>query len=142
MEQRFSLVTLGVADIAASRAFYERLGWRASPPSNEHVTFFQMGGMILGLYGRAALAADAGVPAEGSGFRGVSLAYNARDKAGVDAALETARKAGAAIVKPAEEVFWGGYSGYFADPDGHLWEVAWNPGFPIDATGNISLPAG
>jgi catechol 2,3-dioxygenase-like lactoylglutathione lyase family enzyme len=142
MEQLLSLITLGVADVAAARAFSERLGWRASPPSNEEVAFFQMGGMILGLFGRAALAADAGISHEGTGFRSVALAYNARDKAGVDAALETARKAGATIVKQAEEVFWGGYSGYFADPDGHLWEVAWNPGFPIDEAGNIFLPAG
>ncbi len=142
MEQRLSLITLGVEDVAAARSFYERLGWRAAPPSTEQVAFFQMGGMILGLYGRDPLAADAGLPAEGTGFRGVALAYNARDKAGVDAALETARKAGATIVKPAETVFWGGYSGYFADPDGHLWEVAWNPAFPIDDGGNISLPKG
>ena len=141
MEQRLSLVTLGVDDIAAARSFYERLGWQPSSSSNEQVTFFQMGGVIFGLYGRDALAEDAGVSADGKGFRGVALAYNARDKAGVDAALETARAAGATIVKAAQNVFWGGYSGYFSDPDGHLWEVAWNPFFPIDAEGNVFLPA-
>jgi uncharacterized protein len=141
MEQRLSLVTLGVGDMAAARSFYERLGWQPSSSSNEQVTFFQMGGVIFGLYGRDALAEDAGVPADGKGFRGVALAYNARDTAGVDTVLVTARAAGATIVKSAQDVFWGGYSGYFSDPDGHLWEVAWNPFFPIDAEGNISLPA-
>jgi uncharacterized protein len=141
MEQRLSLVTLGVGDMAAARSFYERLGWQPSSSSNEQVTFFQMGGVIFGLYGRDALAEDAGVPADGKGFRGVALAYNACDTAGVDTVLVTARAAGATIVKSAQDVFWGGYSGYFSDPDGHLWEVAWNPFFPIDAEGNISLPA-
>lgn len=142
MEPRLSLITLGVSDMARSRAFYERLGWRASAMSNDAVTFFQAGGVILGLYGHAALAADAkiedvGMPA----YRGVSLAYNGRDKAEVDAVLVDAEAAGAKIVKPAEEVFWGGYSGYFADPDGHLWEIAWNPGFAIAEDGSITLPS-
>lgn len=141
MDQRLSIVTLGVTDMAASRVFYERLGWQASAQSNENVTFFQAGSVIFGLYGHAALAEDAttkdaGIPA----FRGVSLAYNSRDKADVDAVLEEAKAAGAEIIKEAEEVFWGGYSGYFADPDGHLWEVAYNPFFPIAEDGSISLP--
>ncbi len=143
MEPRISLITLGVEDIARATEFYRRLGWTSSPPSNEQVTFFQAGGMILGLYGRAALADDAGLPLDaapdGKSIR-VALAYNARTKEDVDAVLEEARAAGAEIVKPAEEAFWGGYSGYFADPDGHLWEVAWNPGFPIADDGSISLP--
>ena len=143
MEPRISLITLGVADISRSTVFYKRLGWTPKPPSNEHVTFFQAGGMILGLYGRAALADDAGLPLDaaptGKSIR-VSLAYNTRTKEDVDAVLAEAEAAGAEIVKPAEEVFWGGYSGYFADPDGHLWEVAWNPGFPIAEDGSISLP--
>lgn len=143
MEPRLSLITLGVADIARATAFYGRLGWTPSPPSNELVTFFQAGGMILGLYGRKALADDAGLPLdaapEGKSIR-VSLAYNTRTRDEVDAVLGDARAAGAEIVKPAEEAFWGGYSGYFADPDGHLWEVAWNPHFPIADDGSIRLP--
>lgn len=142
MEPRLSLITLGVTDMARSRTFYERLGWTASAMSNDDVTFFQAGGVVFGLYGHAALAADANVAEFGvPPYRGVSVAYNGRDKAEVDAVLAEAEAAGATIVKPAEEVFWGGYSGYFADPDGHLWEVAWNPGFPIADDGSISLPS-
>jgi catechol 2,3-dioxygenase-like lactoylglutathione lyase family enzyme len=141
MDQRLSIVTLGVTDMAASRAFYERLGWQASGQSNENVTFFQAGSVIFGLYGHAALAQDATVKDAGvSAFRGVSLAYTCRDKAGVDAALEEAKVAGPKIIKNAEEVFWGGYFGYFADPDGHLWEIAYNPYFVVAADGSISLP--
>jgi len=139
VDSRISLVTLGVADMAKSRAFYETLGFKASGQSNEHVTFFQAGCMIFGLYGRAALAADAGVNDSAPGFSGVALAYNGRDKAEVDAVLAEAVAAGATLIKKAEDVFWGGYSGYFADPDGHLWEVAWNPFFPIADDGSISL---
>lgn len=125
-----------------SRSFYETLGWTASDISNENVTFFQAGGMIFGLYGHAALADDATVPDSGvPSFRGVSIAYNGRDKAEVDQVLAEAEAAGAQIVKPAQDVFWGGYSGYFADPDGHLWEVAWNPGFVIGDDGSVSLPS-
>lgn len=141
VDPRISIVTLGVTDMARSRAFYETLGWTASDMSNENVTFFQAGCMIFGLYGHGPLAEDATVRDEGvPKFRGVSLAYNGRDKAEVDAVLAEVEAAGAEIVKQAEEVFWGGYSGYFADPDGHLWEVAYNPGFPIAADGSISLP--
>ncbi len=139
MEPRISLITLGVADMAKSRAFYENLGWQSGSQSNSDVTFFQAGGMILGLYGRAALAADAGVTDSTSGFAGIALAYNGRDKAEVDAVLAEAVAAGGTLVKAAEDVFWGGYSGYFADPDGHLWEVAWNPSFPIASDGTITL---
>ena len=120
MEPRISLITLGVADMARARRFYETLGWRASGPG-EGVTFFQAGGMILSLYGREALAADAHLPAEGSGFGGITLAYNVRERADVDRVLTEAKAAGAIILKPAEDAFWGGYSGYFADPDGHPW---------------------
>ncbi len=141
MDQRLSIVTLGVMDMAASRAFYERLGWQASGQSNDNVTFFQAGAVIFGLYGHAALAEDATIKDAGvPSFRGVSLAYNGRDKAEVDAVLEEAKGAGATILKNAEEVFWGGYSGYFTDPDGHLWEIAYNPFFPIAEDGTISLP--
>ena len=141
MEPRLSLVTLGVADVARSRIFYERLGFKASSASNENVTFFEAGGVVLGLFGRSALAQDASVSEEGSGFAGVALAHNARSEADVDAILAEAAAAGARIVKPAHRVFWGGWSGYFADPDGHLWEVAHNPFFPLDSAGRLQLPA-
>ncbi|MCA9774612.1 MAG: VOC family protein, partial [Myxococcales bacterium] len=123
MEPRISLVTLGVRDLARSRAFYERLGWKVGGPSNESVTFFQAGGMILGLHGLDALAEDAGhrgpVAAPGT-FGGIALAHNARTNDDVARVLAEAERAGATIVKPAQDVFWGGHSGYFADPDGHL----------------------
>ena len=140
MEPRLSLVTLGVADIARSRKFYEKMGWKASGASNADVVFFQSVGMILGLYGRADLAADAGVSAEGSGFSGIALAHNVRARTNVDTVLAEAKNAGGRIVKQARETHWGGYCGYCADPDGHLWEVAWNPHFPIDKDGAIHLP--
>lgn len=139
MEPRISLITLGVEDLSRSRAFYEKIGWVASPQSNDDVVFFQAGGSIFGLYGRAALADDAQVDNTPAGFRGVSLAYNARERAEVDAVLKEAVEAGADLIKPAEEVFWGGYSGYFADPDGHLWEVAHNPFWSIADDGTITL---
>jgi predicted lactoylglutathione lyase len=142
MDQRLSLVTLGVADVAAATAFYERLGWKRSVAnSNDDVTFFQLGGIILGLYGAQALADDIGIEyADRIGFNSVTLAYNARSKEEVDQVLADAAVAGANLVKPAADAFWGGYSGYFSDPDGHHWEVAWNPIFPIDDTGAITLP--
>jgi len=139
MEQRLSLVTLGVADVARSRAFYERLGWRAAPVSTDAIAFFDLGGWALALYGRAALAGDARVPAAGRGFSGITLAHNVRSPAEVDAILREAVAAGGALVKPAERAFWGGHSGHFADPDGHLWEVAHNPFFPLDERGRMSL---
>ena len=140
MEQRVSLITLGVADLARSREFYERLGWRRSMANAEGIVFFQTGGMALGLYPRHELAKDANISARGDGFRGISLAYNARTRAEVDSVLNEAEAAGAKLVKPAQEAFWGGYSGYFSDPDGFLWEVAWNPSFPIAADGSIRIP--
>ena len=140
MEQRVSLITLGVADLQRSREFYERLGWRRSMANAEGVVFFQTGGMALALYPRHELAKDANVSAHGDGFSGISLAYTARTRAEVDAVLHEAEAAGAKLVKPAQEAFWGGYSGYFADPDGFLWEVAWNPSFPIAADGSIQIP--
>lgn len=140
MQPRLSLVTLGVADVARSRAFYERLGFVASSASNPNVAFFQAGGTVLALFGRAALAQDATVPEQGSGFRGVTLAHNVATKADVAVVMAEALAAGATLVKPAQDVFWGGHCGYFADPDRHLWEVAWNPFFPLDADGNVTLP--
>jgi predicted lactoylglutathione lyase len=140
MEQRVSLVTLGVADVAASRAFYERLGWKASSIGGDEVAFFQTGGMILALYGWAALAKDAGLPAGSGGGGAVALAYNVRRKEDVDAVLAEAKKAGARILRSAEDKWWGGYGGCFADLDGHLWEVAWNPGFSLRDDGSVLLP--
>ena len=140
MALRLSLVTLGVADVGRSTAFYGALGLEPGPSSNPAVSFFDMDGVILALYGRAALAEDAGVAAAGDGFRAVSLAWNLGDRDAVDAALEAAVAAGGRLAKPAGAVFWGGYSGYFSDPDGHLWEVAHNPFFPIDARGAARLP--
>ncbi|MGB9029167.1 MAG: VOC family protein [Acidobacteriaceae bacterium] len=139
MEQRISIVTLGVRDLARSRIFYESLGWRASRSSSEGIAFFQTGGMILALYPRAELAKDASVAAEGQGFSGFSISYNTRTRAEVDGVLTEAKAAGAKILKAAQEAFWGGYSGYFADPDGFAWEVAWNPSFPIAEDGSIHL---
>jgi len=140
VEQRVSLITLGVADLARSREFYERLGWRRSMANAEGIVFFQTGGMALALYPRHELAKDANISARGDGFSGISLAYNARTRAEVDSVLNEAEAAGAKLVKPAQEAFWGAYSGYFSDPDGFLWEVAWNPSFPIAADGSIRLP--
>lgn len=139
MEPRLSLITLGVADVARSRRFYEALGWRASGASEADVTFFQLGGMALSLWGRADLARDAGVP-DSPGFGGVALAHNARTRELVGTILAEAAAAGGRIVKPAIPTFWGGHAGYFTDPDGHLWEVAWNPHFPLLADGSLRLP--
>jgi hypothetical protein len=140
MEQRISIVTLGVKDVAASRRFYERLGWKASSASGASIAFFQMGGIVLALYGSEVLAQDFARPGE-TGRRGaVTLAQNCATKSDVDALLADAERAGAKILKPAQDVFWGGYSGYFADPDGHPWEVAWNPDFRLLEDGRIVLP--
>jgi uncharacterized protein len=118
MEQRVSIVTLGVAELKRSREFYERLGWRRSMAKAEGVVFFQAGGMALALYPRHELAKDANIAADGQGFSGMSLAYNARNREEVDSVLAEAEAAGAKILKPAQETFWGGYSGYFSDLDG------------------------
>ncbi len=141
MEQRLTIVTLGVEDLARSTAFYERLGWQRAVKEAEGIAFFQLGGSALGLYPLEALAADAKLPKGEKGQASFTLAQNQRNKAEVDAVLAEAVAAGATLVKPAEQVFWGGYCGYFADPDGHLWEIAWNPGFPLDETGAVTLPA-
>jgi catechol 2,3-dioxygenase-like lactoylglutathione lyase family enzyme len=139
MEPRLSLITLGVSDIARARRFYEALGFTAGRASQESVTFFPAGGVVLALFGRGALAEDAGVADSVPGFSGVAVAHNARSEADVDQALAEAVAAGAKFVKPAGKTFWGGYSGYFADPDGHLWEVAHNPYFTLDAEGRVVL---
>ena len=127
MQPRISMITLGVRDLAASVKFYEQgLGWPRKE-SSPQVAFFPLGGTGLGLYGREVLAEDATVSAEGGGFSGVALAHYVASEAEVETVLDEAVAAGATLVKPAQKVFWGGYSGYFADPDGHLWEVAYNP---------------
>jgi catechol 2,3-dioxygenase-like lactoylglutathione lyase family enzyme len=140
MEPRLSLVTLGVADLTVSRDFYGKLGFEESSAGNDSVAFLRAGGVVLALFGAQALAEDAGVPFTPPGFRGVTLAHNVRSKEQVAQVLEEAEQAGARIVKSAQDVFWGGHSGYFADPDGHLWEVAWNPFFPMDEAGRLELP--
>jgi predicted lactoylglutathione lyase len=140
MEPRISLVTLGVADIGRSSRFYETLGWKASSASVESTVFFQLGGMVLSLYSREALAEDACLSPEGSGFGGIMLAQNVRSEEAVDQLMAEAERAGARILKPAQRTSWGGYCGYFADPDGHPWEVAWNPGFTLEADGRLRLP--
>ena len=140
MEQRLSLVTLGVADLAQARAFYEAMGWQPAKPDIEGVVFFQLNGMILGLFGREDLARDAQLDPEGSGFRAISLAYNTRSEEEVDAELDRAVAAGGMLLKPAQKVFWGGYAGYFTDPAGHLWEVAHNPFWQLAADGSVTLP--
>ncbi|NKN38115.1 VOC family protein [Agrobacterium sp. a22-2] len=140
LDRRISLITLGVADVALATAFYERLGFRKSSASQDGVTFIQLKGTVLALFGREALAQDAGVENTPPGFSGVTLAHNVSSPTGVDAVIKFAVSCGATLVKKPEKVFWGGYSGYFADPDGHLWEVAHNPFFPMDEYGHIVLP--
>lgn len=141
MEPRVSLITLGVTDLARSRAFYEKLGFKASSLGGDGVVFFQIGALGLSLFPRESLACDAKVSAEGSGFRGITLAHNVRTREEVAEVIAEAVSAGATLVKASEEAFWGGQSGYFADPDGHLWEVAWNPGAPLGPNGEFMLPA-
>jgi predicted lactoylglutathione lyase len=140
MEQRVSIVTLGVVDLKRSAEFYERLGWRRSMAKAEGIIFFQAGGMALALFPRNELAKDANIAADGLGFGGMSLAYNARNREEVDSVLAEAEAAGAKLLKLGQEASWGGYSGHFADPEGFLWEVAWNPFFPIAADGSIRIP--
>ena len=137
--QRVTLITLGVDDLDRSRTFYAALGWEPaeSPPS---VVFYRMDGMALGLFGREDLAADQGRPGAALGTGAITLAQNFPDRAGVDAAWTRALAAGATPLKPPEAVFWGGYSGYFADPDGHVWELAHNPFWPLDAEGRMTIP--
>lgn len=141
MEQRLSLVTLGVASVPIARAFYERLGWTASGASQGDVVFFQLNGLAFALYPRRLLAEDARLADSPAGFSGITLAHNCRNVEAVDALFAAAVEAGATPLKRPEKVFWGGYSGCFSDPDGHIWEVAFNPGFPLDAAGSLTLPS-
>lgn len=140
MEQRLSIITLGVENLARSGEFYERLGWRRSMKGSDGIIFFQAGGMAIALYPRSELANDATVTGEGHGFRRFTLAYNTRSREEVDSVIAEAQRAGAEVIKPPKDAFWGGYSGYFSDPDGILWEVAWNPFFAIAENGAIQLP--
>ena len=129
LDPRISLITLGVEDVARSTEFYERLGWKKSGASQESVTFIQLKGTVLALFSRQSLADDAHIENTPKGFSGVTLAHNVESEAAVDAVVEQAVAAGATLIKKPQTVFWGGYSGYFADPDGHLWEIAHNPLF-------------
>ncbi|KJS53424.1 glyoxalase [Streptomyces rubellomurinus subsp. indigoferus] len=136
-----SIVTLGVSDLDRSARFYEGLGWRRSTASSPEIVWFRTADSVLGLFPADELAADAGVPGDGEpSFRGVTLAVNLESPALVDAALRTAVEAGAVVVKPPTTTSWGGYSGYFEDPDGHLWELAHNPFFPFAEDGSLDLP--
>lgn len=142
MRQKLSLITLGVSDFERSVNFYEKgLGWKKSSASVEELALFPLGGIVLALHPREALAKDAMVTAKGSGFSGITLSYNAKSEDEVNQVLERVKAAGAKIIKPAQKVYWGGYSGYFADPDGHLIEVAHNPFWELDENDNIILPS-
>jgi catechol 2,3-dioxygenase-like lactoylglutathione lyase family enzyme len=140
VEQRVSLVTLGTADLARAKAFYEALGWRGQEV--QETVFFQAGGLAIVLWSRAELAADAGLgEVDGvDGFGGVALAQNVRTREEVDAVLAAVDEAGGSVTLSARETFYGGYAGYFTDPDGHVWEVAYNPGFTLNPDGTLTLP--
>ena len=138
MEQRVSLITLGVADVARSRSFYEALGWRGQ--ETQETVFFQAGGAVVVLWGVEKLAADAGVEVGAPGFGGIVLAHNVRSRAEVDEIMVAAERAGAVVTRPAGETFYGGYATCFADPDGHIWEIAHNPGFTLAEDGSLILP--
>ncbi|MDP6707806.1 MAG: VOC family protein [Alphaproteobacteria bacterium] len=139
MEQRLSVITLLVRDLAAARSFYlDGLGWRASPSGGDEITFVDAGGVVLGLYPREAFRNEVEVAAAGGAT--VTLAHNVLSREEVDTVLAEAEAAGGRIVKPAQEAFWGGYSGYVADPDDHLWEIVWNPFWSLDEAGRVVLP--
>lgn len=140
IDPRISIITLGVSDIARSTAFYERLGWTKSSVSQDTITFIQLKGIVLALFSRATLAKDANLDDSAVGFSGITLAHNVASPAGVDAVFKFALACGATQVKAPEKVFWGGYSGYVADPDGHLWEIAHNPFVTMDRQGHLALP--
>jgi len=138
MDQRISLLTLGVADVARSRAFYEALGWKVGIDTGPEIAFFQVGPMVFSLWSRSLLAKEGGVE-DGGGWGGATLAYNVRSPEEVDAVLGEAERAGGTIAKPAEAMFWGGYAGTFLDPDGHPWQVAHNPNWPLGEDGSVTL---
>ena len=140
MKQNLHLITLGVRDFNKSVEFYSKiLGWKSAKASGDDVAFFQAGGVVLAIYPREKLAEDALISPEGSGFSGITLAYNARSEAEVDEIISDLKSKGVKIVKEPQKVFWGGYSSYFADSDDYRWEVAYNPFFPFDENGNLKL---
>ena len=139
MDQRVTVITLGVSDLDRARAFYEALGWRSNTPPEMEVAFFQAGGLVVSLWDRQKLAEDSGVE-PGEGYGAVTLAYNVASPAEVDGVIGQARDAGASITREPGETFWGGYSGVFADPDGHPWEVAHNPRWTLGPDGSVTLP--
>jgi len=138
MEPRISLITLGVGDVARARAFYEQLGW--SGQQMQDTVFVQAGGLALVLWGRDELTADAAITDDGGSYGGIALAHNVRSRDEVDEIVAAAEAAGATVTKPPAETFYGGYAGWFRDPDGHVWEVAHNPGFTLEADGSLTLP--
>jgi len=140
MKQQINFITLGVSDLARSRYFYARLGWKESASSQEFVAFFQAGAVVFALFPREALADDAGVPAAGSGFSGVTLSHNVASEMDVIATLVEAVEAGATLARSAGKTSWGGFCGYFSDPDGYVWEVCFNPFMPLQEDGSIRLP--
>lgn len=138
--QRLNIVTLGVKDLKLSKSFFQQLfGWKPTCRNSDEIVFYDMGGWVLALYPWELLAEDATVPPEGSGFSGITLAHNVPDKVDVAPVLSKAESLGATIVKPAQDVFWGGYSGYFRDINEHLWEVAWNPFTPTLSDGTLKI---
>lgn len=138
MEQRLSIITLGVNDFQKATSFYEDIfGWEKMDSSNESITFFKLNGILLSLYPKEKLAEDAQVPAEGNGFRGLTLAFITRSESEVDELVTKLAAKGTTVVKAPEKAFWGGYSAYIADPEGTLWEIAYNPFLALDKTGNI-----
>jgi catechol 2,3-dioxygenase-like lactoylglutathione lyase family enzyme len=140
MEQRITLITLGVSDLARSRAFYERLGWTTRAEPADEIVFFQAGGSIVALWDRAQLAEDSGAEDAG-GFGGIALAHNVGSPDAVDVIFAEARAAGASVTRAPAATFWGGYSGVFLDPDGHVWEIAHNPHWTLAADGSVTLGA-
>ncbi|WP_331294204.1 MULTISPECIES: VOC family protein [Methylobacterium] len=140
LEPRISLVTLGVTDLDRATAFYEGLGWPRRVIAAQGVAFFQLGGLGLSLYPRAELAADAGVPLQSHPSQGFTLAYNTRSRDEVDKVLSRAEALGGTITQLAQDAVWGGYHGHFCDPDGFVWEVAWNPDFALADDGCLILP--
>jgi len=136
---RVSIITLGVSDLVSATEFYQKLGWKKSDKSQDSISFLKGSNIILGLYGREELAKDVGVENTPPGFSGISLALNMPDEEAVDLFVQLAKSAGAKVVKQPQKVFWGGYSGYFSDLDGHLWEIAHNPFVGFDAQGNLDL---